>query len=86
MIMYIVSTSTYPFMTYIPAMIITTDSTDNCTEGQLRLLSRSSSNRMEGTVQICAHGYWGTVCGNSYSWDSRSADVVCNQLGYATHS
>ena len=67
-------------------MIITLDSTDDCTEGQLRLLSRSSSNKMEGAVQICAHGYWGTICNNYFnSWDSRSADVVCNQLGYATH-
>ena len=66
-------------------LIVATASTDNCTEGQLRLFSASSSNRMEGTVQICAHGYWGTICDNFYSWDSRSADVVCNQLGYTTY-
>ena len=68
-------------------IIVTAASTDNCAEGQLRLLSTStpSSNRMEGIVLICAHGYWGTICDNSYSWDSRSADVVCNQLGYTTY-
>ena len=51
---------------------------DNCTDGELRLISGQSSS--EGTVQICAFGYWGTICRNS--WDSREADVVCNQLGY----
>ena len=59
--------------------------TDNCTEGQVRLASRYAT-RLEGTVQVCVHGYWGTVCDINRSWDSQSAKVVCNQLGYANFS
>ena len=51
---------------------------DNCTEGELRLVSDQSP--LEGTVQFCAFGYWGTICRNS--WDSREVHVVCNQFGY----
>ena len=54
---------------------------DNCTDGKLRLISGQSS--LEGTVQICAFGYWGTIC--DLSWNSRDAYVVCKQLGYPTH-
>ena len=36
---------------------------------------------LEGTVQICAYGYWGKIC--STVWDSRDAYVACKQLGYA---
>ena len=35
---------------------------------------------MEGNVEVCIDGFWGTVCSNS--WDSREASVVCKQLGY----
>ena len=40
----------------------------------------SGQSDLEGTVQVCVFGYWGTVCGTS--WDSRDAYVVCKQLGY----
>ena len=69
----------------VPAVIIITASNDNCMDGQVRLLSTSISNKMEGAIQICAHGYWGTICDSFNSWNSRSADVVCNQLGYTTY-
>ena len=68
---------------FISYMYISTTVTDDCTEGQVRLVT--GSNRKEGAVQICVHGYWGTICGSSASWNSRAADVVCNQLGYSTY-
>ena len=53
---------------------------DNCIDGDIQLVSGQSD--LEGTVQVCIFGYWGTICDNS--WDSRDAYVVCKQLGYST--
>ena len=49
-------------------------------DGEIRLVSERSN--LEGTVQVCVFGYWGTICHNS--WDSRDAHVACKQLGYPT--
>ena len=53
---------------------------DNCTEGDIRLRFGSQSN--QGTVEVCINTFWSSICTNS--WDSRDAQVVCRQLGYAT--
>lgn len=37
-------------------------------------------DELEGRVEICIAGIWGTIC-NNY-WSDNDAVVVCRQLGY----
>ena len=53
---------------------------DPCTvEGSTRLIGGASD--MEGRVEYCNNGRWGTVC-NRIGWDSLDAMVVCRELGH----
>ena len=36
-------------------------------------------DEMEGRVEVCFRGVWGTVCNDK--WNNNSATVVCQQLG-----
>lgn len=45
-------------------------------DGEIRLVGGRS--RLEGRVEICYAGVWGTVCGNS--WGTVDATIVCRQL------
>ena len=45
----------------------------------MRLLSGTSS--LEGRVEVCVNGLWGTVC--SDAWTDVDANVACRQLGYS---
>ena len=50
-----------------------------CTHGTVRLIGGTSS--LEGRVEACVNGLWGTVC--SHSWTAMDANVACRQLGYS---
>ena len=48
----------------------------NCVDGDVRLVD--GSNSLEGRLEVCFNGVWGTVCSNRF--DSDDAQVICNQL------
>ena len=49
-----------------------------CTDGSIRL---RGSTGMQGRVEVCLNGDWGTVCHDH--WSTVDSNVACRQLGYS---
>ena len=52
----------------------------SCINGSMRLVGPDGPNMVEGRVEYCSNGLWGTV--SSSNFDSRDGEVVCRRLGY----
>ena len=51
-----------------------------CLQGSIYLVGSNGPNTVEGRVEYCSNGVWGTI--SSYGFDSRDGEVVCRRLGY----
>ena len=51
-----------------------------CSENSIRLVGGSSL--LEGRVEVCVNGDWGTVTDDG--WTNRNANVTCRQLGFSS--
>ena len=52
----------------------------SCINGSMRLVGPDGPNMVEGRVEYCSNGLWGTV--TDLDFDSRDGEVVCRKLGY----
>ncbi len=52
----------------------------DCNDGDIRLMGGATS--LEGRVEVCYSGVWGTVCDNQ--WSAADTAVTCRQLGFSS--
>ena len=53
-----------------------------CNSTDIRLVGGRNNSELEGRVEVCFLGQWGTVCDNV--WDNSDAAVACRHLGLNT--
>ena len=77
----ITTSSGLSYSSYYSAGVIcqgNTSAPTQCELGEVRLVA--GQKKTEGRVEVCANGYWATVC-YSY-WDTVGTELVCKQLGF----
>ena len=58
--------------------------TASCNNGDLRLMD--GENDLEGRLEVCMSGQWGTVTAGSKRWTESNSKVVCRYFGYEATS
>ena len=62
--------------------------TDQCSDGELRLTETSSIEGDAGNagrLEVCLNSQWGTIAADSFTtpWSEKNAQVACQQLGFS---
>ena len=68
-------TDCYTYIVQLYGLSIVLD----CHDGEVRLVR--GRNTLQGRVEVCFDGVWGTVC--SHGWSVEDTNVVCRQLGFS---
>ena len=55
-----------------------------CISGTMHLVGPDGPNIVEGRVEYCSNGVWGTVSEDNFN--SEDGEVVCRKLGYQNPS
>ncbi len=54
---------------------------ENCTHGEIRLVSNGEVHLYEGRLEVCVNNVWGTVCADGF--DHLDTKVACGMAGFS---
>ena len=68
-------------LTSIESIPESTSISTNCTNYDIRFEPDGTPDQNRGKLQMCFGGFWGAICAYR-GLQSRSAEVICDQLGF----